>query len=367
MTTKICRMSIPKGRRIVAISDIHAHLQQLVDLLEKIHFGAGDELFMIGDFLAKGPENLAALRYLMALDQQDNVHVMMGNLEYWHLSLIADNTPETQARLRKQMQEHLAWYGHSLYTDMLEEAGTPFHPEMDMAQAIDTIQAHFAPELDFLRALPVIIETDHLIFVHGGIPHEDLAQFAGEDPHQYMKFPSFLTSGLHFSKYVIVGHWPVRNYSDATCHNPIVDTAHRIISIDGGCGVETSGQVNAFIIEDEEAMQYATAYEDGFPVRIAAESQGESEDYLNIRYGDHAVEILETQGEKAYVRHISTGKCMWAPNDSIWHEGQQPYCIYSNYRMPIQKGEPLSVADQTDAGYLVKRNGHYGWYTGKLK
>ena len=58
---RIRSLSIPAGRRILVVSDIHGNLPYLRGLLDKAGFGADDELIVAGDFLEKGPETLNTL------------------------------------------------------------------------------------------------------------------------------------------------------------------------------------------------------------------------------------------------------------------------------------------------------------------
>ena len=59
-------LSLPEGRRIIAVSDIHGHLSLLKALLEKIRYKPGDDLlFLVGDTVEKGPDSLGTLRYVM--------------------------------------------------------------------------------------------------------------------------------------------------------------------------------------------------------------------------------------------------------------------------------------------------------------
>ena len=53
-----------------------------------------------------------------------------------------------------------------------------------------------------------------------------------------------MSAGLQFDQYVVVGHWPVVLYGQQIAQsNPIINTGQRIITIDGGGGVKTDGQL----------------------------------------------------------------------------------------------------------------------------
>ena len=53
MIARIRKVSLPEKSRILAVSDIHGELDYFKGLLEKIGFGAGDALIIVGDMLEK--------------------------------------------------------------------------------------------------------------------------------------------------------------------------------------------------------------------------------------------------------------------------------------------------------------------------
>ena len=86
-------LSLPAGRRLIAVSDIHGHLTLLRALLEKVHYiPGGDLLFLVGDLVEKGPENLAVLRYVQDLCAHGFVYPTMGNVDAFTLSMLDDDS-----------------------------------------------------------------------------------------------------------------------------------------------------------------------------------------------------------------------------------------------------------------------------------
>ena len=92
ITIKRVSLDIPRGRRILAVSDIHGHVHFLKKVLEKAGFCEDDELIIDGDIIEKGPYSLETLRYVMELDKKPNVHVISGNVDSG-----ADWKPRTRA------------------------------------------------------------------------------------------------------------------------------------------------------------------------------------------------------------------------------------------------------------------------------
>ena len=54
--------------------------------------------------------------------------------------------------------------------------------------------------------------------------------------------PEFFNKSHSANKYVVVGHWPVVNYSDkAPSNNPVIDKEKKIIAIDGEIRLKRQG------------------------------------------------------------------------------------------------------------------------------
>lgn len=100
ITIKRVSLDIPRGRRILAVSDIHGHVHFLKKVLEKAGFCEDDELIIDGDIIEKGPYSLETLRYVMELDKKPNVHVISGNVDSWQLELIGAANQSGQGHWR---------------------------------------------------------------------------------------------------------------------------------------------------------------------------------------------------------------------------------------------------------------------------
>ena len=81
MELRLQRVSFPKGRRVIAVSDIHGWCDMLRGLLRKIDFSEEDILVLVGDVFEKGSQNLELLRYLMELSKKSTVYKVMGNCD----------------------------------------------------------------------------------------------------------------------------------------------------------------------------------------------------------------------------------------------------------------------------------------------
>lgn len=60
------------------MSDIHGHYTEFIKLLKMIEFSEYDHLYILGDIMDRGTENLDILEYVIA---HANVHLLMENHE----------------------------------------------------------------------------------------------------------------------------------------------------------------------------------------------------------------------------------------------------------------------------------------------
>lgn len=348
-------------KRILAVSDIHANLPYLKGLLDKVGFGDGDELIVIGDFLERGRYSLETLRYLMRLSERGNCHVICGNCDTW-----ADSLDTERAYWVSRIADYMCSRRSGLMWDMLHELGVDVTPELNFLPLVPRLAESFRAEWDFLLALPHVIETPHYIFVHGGIrPDVPIERQRGGD---IMKFDNFRSYGYTFDKWVIVGHWPVTLYlPDRVCANPIIDREHHVISIDGGCSLKDDGQLNALIIPCEGSTDFSFAAYDSFPVCRAATAQRGGEKSYYIRWGDNDVQVLRRGSEFSLVRHVRTGYEMEVLTKYLYSDAE--FCKINDstdLELEVEAGDELSVVEKTSRGYLVKHKGTSGWYRGRL-
>ena len=367
MQTTIQRVQFPDNRRILMVSDIHGHASGLRSLLEQADFDEQDVLVIVGDFVEKGPESLQTLRYMMELCRKYTVYPMMGNVDLWRVECMLSDDPSVQLGMVQWSLRALQWWPNSFLGEMCSERGIPLNMEMDTQTVFPRLRAHFAEELSFLQNLPTILETQNMIFVHGGIPHERLDELEGTPAHPLMKRDHFMEEGLSFDKYVVVGHWPVALYSKQyPCSNPVIERERRIISLDGGCGVKTDGQLNLLIIPEWQSEAFELRTWCDLPVITAMEPQKASAECGYIRWGDHYVDLLEQTDSVARIRHHN--REMLVPADFLWEDNGQSCCDdYTDYCLPVNAGDCLRLIRSTPEGCYVKKNGVTGWYKGRYQ
>ncbi len=364
----IIRQNIPAGRRILVTSDIHGHLNHCVQVLKKAGFCDEDLLIIIGDIIEKGPESLKTLRYIMELYKKGNVIVLAGNVDCLRLQMIEGIHDNNISDFYHYLLSQRRWKGTSIFDEMAAECKIEIHSAQDILLSKDRIMEHFKPELDFLRNLPTALETQNYIFVHGGMPQKDFDHIDSLNIDSFLKYDHFMNTALHFDKYIVVGHWPVALYSDKIAQlNPIINQEKKIISIDGGCGLRKDGQLNLIEIPDIDCeIDKITTYSyDQLPVYTALETQTGSANSINITWIDNEINELKTEDDFTYAEHISTGRKLWIYNDYIY---QEHHCDnYTDYRLPVNQGDKLSIIQSTSKGYIAKKDGVIGWYYGKVE
>ncbi|MEM7368374.1 MAG: metallophosphoesterase [Bacteroidota bacterium] len=109
--------------RILAISDIHGHLNTFRNLLDTIALTKEDHLYLLGDFVNKGPDSRGVIQLILDLQQQG-----------YHLSGVRGNHDE-------------------IWLNEADKGFMVLEPEY----------------YTFLSHLPYFIEVPPFIFVHAGL------------------------------------------------------------------------------------------------------------------------------------------------------------------------------------------------------
>lgn len=351
--------SFAPGRRVIAVSDIHGNLPFFLGLMEKISLTPDDILVLDGDMLEKGQHSLALLRYLMQLSKTHTLYPVCGNCDGLVLRFF-----ETDELDEQFFSSYLPQHPESTLRQLAREGG--FDQVEDLPKLRADLCRTYPEEHAWLAAMPTILETEHLVFVHGGVPSLDHMERLNR--WKCMKNDDFRDQGHSFPKFVIVGHWPVTLY-DAHIPSaaPIVDRAEHIASIDGGCVLKADGQLNALILPSCDSTDFSWQAYDGLPTATALDGQIPSTDSVNIRWGRSALELLETGEELSLCRHLETGREMLILNHYLRRGPNGLWCEDStDYALPVSPGDTLTVVYSTKQGHLCKKDGVTGWYYGRL-
>ena len=360
MRATVQHIELPAHRRAFAVSDVHGNLDYLKGLLDKIAFSPDDVLILLGDLVEKGPHSIETLQYIMRLCQTHTVHVLRGNCD----RLLFDELPdEWLFRYRTH------WGGNLIMNEFARRLHYAVRTPEDITGLRVAVQREFPAEYQFLMSLPVILVSEHYVFIHGGIPGEKSLDHPEElEDWACMKNDDFVRQGHRFHRrWCIVGHWPATLYREHfPCADPLISAGQHIVSIDGGCVIKRDGQLNALHLPPEPAAdRFAWTTYDALPTVRAEEEQEPHVGAGYIRFGDNALEILERGEEFCTCLHRSTGRRFEILTRDIWQTEQGTFCEDStDYLLPVQPGDRLSVIQQTSRGWLVKKDGVTGWYRG---
>lgn len=354
-------LRLAQGQRLIAISDVHGHIRQLHALLDKVRYCDADALVFVGDYIERGAQSLPVLEFVAQLYARNpqNVRLLLGNWELYILSAIEKGDC---ALLYKNRQRLLARAGNTLYGEMCARLGLDADSEAAMRAAHPKVLEKFGALIRFFLERPIVLDAGEMVFVHGGLPHGDLAALDPDHPYRCMKFDDFLWQDSVFARPVVFGHMPVVNgRRHVPCALPYFDARRNVIGIDGGCGVKHEGQLNALLWRD--GVFSCDCVSGDLPVVRAKSAQAESKNSLNVHYFE-PLRVLSQEGALARVRHEATGRVLWAATDGIWQEDGRDHTETTDFALGVEAGDQLYVVRQTPRGLLAQKNGVTGWYYG---
>ena len=187
---------------IYAVGDVHGRLDLLVALEAKIlkdaaRFEGEKLLVMLGDYVDRGPNAAQVIDHILSkLPVGLTRYCLAGNHEIAMLAFL--DHPERHS-------EWLAFGGE----ETLRSYGIEAPPmKLSSKQVRGLLDSHIPPEhIDFLRGLPILLETPGEIFVHAGLTEGvPLAQQTDDD--LIWTRDDFLSTYAEFGKTVIHGHTP---------------------------------------------------------------------------------------------------------------------------------------------------------------
>jgi serine/threonine protein phosphatase 1 len=198
-------ISVPKckGSRYV-ISDIHGSLNTFKELVRQLHLTPDDQLFLLGDYIDRGPRSSGVIDYIFELQTTFQVFPLLGNHENETLRLIAKNKQSLYI-------EHVRQYPNSL-----------FDADLKVDQKY----------LLFFESLPYFIVLDNFILVHAGF------DFACKQPNPFFNTEQMLwirnfdyDATQVQNRRIIHGHTPYSLSEIRSC----IAKQSSILPLDNGC------------------------------------------------------------------------------------------------------------------------------------
>ncbi len=327
--------------RLIAISDIHSHLDRFKSLLERVHYQKGDYLVIVGDFVEKGTQTLQTIRYLKQLQQESNrVFVLLGNCEYAIETLINDQ------RYASQMMHYVSHIGKS---GMIDQALTALKLDRkaDPHYLQKQVQTYLKPYLDYLHTLPLSLHFNEFLFIHAGI--EKRTDWYNGSLSSMIETKTFYQDGHCLNDYVVVGHLPTSNqYQNKIDNHIIINNEKRIICLDGGTGVKMISQMNALVVESKNHKStLKKEYVQPFPIYEVTHSVSINSKHVHkIAWPHFEVEILKQGQEFSLCKQIDTQAIFPIKNEFLYYKNNKSYCLddYIDCFLSVNKGNKIKIA-----------------------
>ncbi len=349
---KTIKLDITDDYKIIAISDVHGHKSHLESLIQKLQLKETDILIILGDFINRGKDSLETYHYIKLLSQRENTYVLKGNHEYFIHAFLTDENriKDLHEFLKKE-------YYETLVGSILKSSDQTIH-DLETDELFDYFINHDA--LDYLRELPILLEVDDHIFVHGGYSEE----FTEEG--QYLKCDNYNEKSGINEKQIIVGHWPTCNLRyDKLSNEPFFNKEKKIISIDGGLGIKKTGELNAFIIEKVSGeLNYSfEQYSDFRSTTVIKEHYFETEPLINVNYPHYQFELIRKEGNMSICKHIQSDKVFTVFNCLLDFKNDlyELRTDYINNFLNLKIGDEVLISEVYEDCVLVKHNNIFGW------
>lgn len=357
----IIKLDLPEKCRLIAVSDIHT----CCDLLEKMLKDVGykpneDYLVIVGDILEHWNNNINSVRYVKKLcDESDRAYCLMGNNDTFCVNMAYSYD-------YKRFSEKFYYSENRNENCFLQMAKSVGFDKCSKENWLDIRRAvvdKYKDEIEFLRDLPICLETQEYIFVHAGL--EDRPDWQNTDDVYALTVKWFMRKENPTDKWLVVGHFPTYNYKRAKVTNlPIVDKKKKMIDIDGGLSVKTACQMNLFVIhKDGDNYTHKIFWESPFPKRTAIK---DFHSELKPKYVDWSNQKIKLLGEKDGLLHLYdevTGSEGYIPKRELYEFDGDIHVYQCLSSFPdVKKGEKVNVCTEDSGMYLViTENSTVGW------
>lgn len=188
-----------------AISDIHGCAKTFDALLSRIGFKKGDELYLLGDYIDRGPDSKGVIDRIMQLDEEGyKVICLKGNHEEMLLNELVENVWPPGIK------------------ETLKSFGIQHNNELPYVY------------LRWLKSLISFIEVDNYILVHAGL------NFKAENPLEDEAYLLWIRAWYRHidmdwlgDRIIVHGHTPIGVKTIETMRDEIDEK--RVLNIDAGC------------------------------------------------------------------------------------------------------------------------------------
>lgn len=191
-----------KGGRRLVITDIHGCGKTFAKLLKKVELNREDQLFLLGDFINRGPRSKKVLDTVLSLKEDGyQVFPLMGNHEENLLHIVQNNPAELQLLLTPRNS-----------TNLLNKKGN--------------VRGRF---YRFIQSLPYYYDLGDFYLVHAGFNLSKKKPFI--DSHSMAWMRNFSLDKKLNGRKVIFGHTPTKLFKIQSA----IGENTKSICLDNGC------------------------------------------------------------------------------------------------------------------------------------
>ena len=211
-----------KGGRRWCVGDVHGRLDTLVSLLHTIKLTKKDALFLLGDYIDRGPNSKGVLDLLIRLKKSYRIMPLLGNHEL--MLLMAYNDKEYAKTWKKE-------YG----------AETLKSFDVSNVHDIDPLYIHF------LLSLPKVTISGEHVLSHAGVNF--MAKQPFKDTPENRINTLFRDDAVPDKKgryRAVIGHKP------KTLQQCKESATGPLIHVDAGCGKRRNGALVAYCLDNDE-------------------------------------------------------------------------------------------------------------------
>lgn len=203
------------------IPDLHGCVQTLSAIIEnQIKPDKTDLIYLLGDYIDRGPDPKGVLDYIMALENDGyRIKALRGNHEEYLIQI-----RKNAAKLKRKF---LFWKERDKLCDEWIKYGGDYTLRSFGVKNVMDIPVEY---VSWLNKLPYYYEEEKHVFVHAGLNFNRRDPF--EDTHAMLWAKAFDPQPEKINNKIIVhGHVPV---SFQFLKNTLVNPAHKFIALDNG-------------------------------------------------------------------------------------------------------------------------------------
>ena len=199
------------------ISDIHGCAKSFKALLKKINFIKSDVLYLLGDYVDRGPDSKGVIDHIWDLQSKGyEIHCLRGNHEDKMLA---------SCKADMDTEEWLYWGGRLTLGSF-------------SVQAANQIPQKY---IDWLESLQYYIEVDNYILVHAGLNFEKEDPMADQKSMMWMRdYYDTINYDWLGDRIILHGHTPISGSEIERLRSNLDE--FKCLNIDNGCYYDKEGQ-----------------------------------------------------------------------------------------------------------------------------